>query len=155
MYPCKFYEVIELKKKITALFLGAMLSVSAVAMAATPEAEIMSAQQGKAVAWVDAMLVKNNPVGSLKLMGAEAQKEIDAKKITDISQDMTKNLGKYKASRFVAWTRFDQVDQMMYLMSFEKEPVVRCVFLFDKNGNLQNFALSPLKQTEEKDNTKK
>ena len=155
MCPCENYEVIAVKKKIVALALGAMMSMSVAAMAATPEAESMSAQQGKAVAWVDTMLVKNNPAASLKLMGAEAQKELDVKKITDISNDMAKNLGKYKSSRFVGWTRFDQGDQLMYLMSFEKEPVVRCVFLFDKNGNLQNFALSPLKKTEEKDNQKK
>jgi hypothetical protein len=141
--------VIAVKKKITALVLGAMLSVSAVAMAATPEAEMMSTQQGKAVAWVDAMLVKNNPAATLKLMSAEAQKEIDVKKITDISNEMAKTLGKYKASRFVGWTRFDQGDQMMYLMAFEKEPVVRCVFIFDKQGNLQNFVVSPLKQEKE------
>ena len=138
-----------MKKKITALVLGAMLSVSAVAMAATPEAEMMFTQQGKAVAWVDAMLVKNNPAATLKLMSAEAQKEIDVKKITDISNELAKTLGKYKASRFVGWTRFNQGDQMMYLMAFEKEPVVRCVFIFDKQGNLQNFAVSPLKQEKE------
>ena len=138
-----------MKKKITALVLGAMLSVSAVAMAATPEAEMMSTQQGKAVAWVDAMLVKNNPAATLKLMSAEAQKEIDVKKITEISNEMAKTLGKYKASRFVGWTRFNQGDQMMYLMAFEKEPVVRCVFIFDKQGNLQNFVVSPLKQEKE------
>ena len=144
-----------MKKKITALVLGALLSVSAVSMAATPEAESMSAQQGKAAAWVDTMLVKNDPAATLKLMAPEAQKEIDVKKITAISQEMAKNMGKYKSSRFVGWTRFDQGDQMMFLMSFEKEPVVRCVFLFDQQGNLQNFALSPLKQTEEKDEQKK
>lgn len=147
-------EVIGVKKKITALCLGAMLSLSAVAMAATPEAEAMSAQQVKAANWIDVMLVKNKPADTLKLMGPEAQKEIDAQKITAISQDMTKNMGKYKTSRFVGWTRFDQGDQLMYLMAFDKEPVVRCVFLFDKQGNLQNFALSPLKQTDEKDKKK-
>ena len=144
-----------MKKKIAALVLGALLSVSAAAMAATPDAEMMSTQQEKAAAWVETMLVKNDPAASLKLMSAEAQKEIDVKKITDISNDMAKNLGKYKSSRFVGWTRFDQGDQLMYLMAFEKEPVVSCVFLFDKNGNLQKFALSPLKKTEEKDNQKK
>ncbi len=145
------YEVINVKKKITALCLGAMLSLSAVAMAATPEADAMSAQQVKANSWIETMLVKNKPADTLKLMGAEAQKEIDAKKITAISDEMAKNMGKYKNSRFVGWTRFDQGDQMMYLMSFEKEPVVRCVLLFDKDGKLQNFALSPLKQTAEKE----
>ena len=144
-----------MKKKITALVLGALLSVSAAAMAATPDAEMMSTQQEKAAAWVDTMLVKNDPAASLKLMSAEAQKEIDVKKITDISNDMAKNLGKYKSSRFVGWTRFDQGDQLMYLMSFEKEPVVRCIFLFDKQGNLQNFALSPLKADQEENTQKK
>jgi hypothetical protein len=144
-----------MKKKIAALVLGALLSVSAAAMAATPDAEMMSTQQEKAAAWVETMLVKNDPAASLKLMSAEAQKEIDAKKATAIHQDMDKNLGKYKGGRFVGWTRFDQADQMMYLLSFEKEPVVRCVFLFDKKGNLQNFALSPVKQTEEKKDEKK
>ena len=144
-----------MKKKITALVLGALLSVSAAAMAATPDAEMMSTQQEKAAAWVDTMLVKNDPAASLKLMGAEEQKEIDVKKATAIHQDMDKNLGKYKGGRFVGWTRFDQADQMMYLLSFEKEPVVRCVFLFDKKGNLQNFALSPVKQTEVKKDEKK
>ena len=139
-----------MKKKIAALVLGALLSVSAAAMAATPDAEMMSTQQEKAAAWVDTMLVKNDPAASLKLMGAEAQKEIDVKKATAIHQDMDKNFGKYKGG-----TRFDQADQMMYLLSFEKEPVVRCVFLFDKKGNLQNFALSPVKQTEEKKDEKK
>jgi len=143
------------KKKITALVLGALLSVSAVAMAATPESEAMAAQQSKAAAWVDTMLVKNDPAGTLKLMGPEAQKEIDVKKITEISQEMAKNMGKYKASRFVGWTRFDQGDQMMFLMSFDKEPVVRCIFLFDEKGNLQNFALSPLKQEQEDNSQKK
>lgn len=144
-----------MKKKLTALVLGAMMSVSAIAMAATPESEALSAQQTKAAAWVETMLVKNDPAGTLKLMSAEAQKEIDTKKITAISQDMAKNMGKFKESRFVGWTRFDQGDQMMYLMSFEKEPVVRCIFLFDKQGNLQNFALSPLKADQEENTQKK
>jgi len=142
------------KKKITALVLGALLSVSAAAMA-SPESDAMAAQQAKAAAWIDTMLVKNKPADTLKLMGAEAQKEIDDKKITSISEEMAKNMGKYQASRFVGWTRFDQGDQMMYLMSFDKEPVVRCIFLFDEKGNLQNFALSPLKQEAEDNSQKK
>lgn len=141
-----------MKKKIVALVLGAVMSMSVAAMAATPEAETMSAQQGKAAAWVDTMLVKNNPADTLKLMSAEARKEVDVKKITEVSREMTINLGKYKSARFVGWTRFDQGDQMMYLMSFEKEPLVRCIFMFDKQGNLQNFALTPIQpDKDEKD----
>jgi len=32
---------------------------------------------------------------------------------------------------------------------------VRCIFLFDEKGNLQNFALSPLKQEAEDNSQKK
>ena len=47
------------------------------------------------------------------------------------------------------WTPF-------FIMGASLVPLsVRCVFLFDQQGNLQNFALSPLKQTEEKDEQKK
>ena len=140
-----------MKKKIMALCLGTMLSFSAVAMAVTPDAQIFSNEQEKAVAWTDTMLVKNKPVEALKLMGSEAQKEIDANKITSIAQEMTKQMGKYKAAQFVAWTRFDQADQLVYFMSFEKEPVVRCVLIFDKQGNLLNFGLTPVKQKAEAD----
>ena len=55
-----------MKKKIAALVLGALLSVSAAAMAATPDAEMMSTQQEKAAAWVDTMLVKNDPAAFVK-----------------------------------------------------------------------------------------
>lgn len=142
-----------MKKKIVALVLGAMMSFSAMAMAATPEAEMMSAQQAKVAAWTDSMLVKNKPADALKLMSSEAQKEITVKKITDVSKEVTKNLGKFKGGRFVSWTVLDQC-QMMYLMSFEKEPVVRCVFIFDQKGNMLNFALQPIKQKQEKPQAK-
>lgn len=142
-----------MKKKITALVLGALLSVSAAAMAATPDAEMMSTQQVKASAWIDAMLIKNKPVDSLKVMAPEFQKNVDEKKITQFHQGDLKKLGKLTASQFVSWTRIPQADQdqMLYLMSFEKEKLVRCIFIFDKKGNLQNFVLSPIKQAEEQD----
>lgn len=137
-----------MKKKVAALVLGAMMSFSAMAMAATPEAEMMSAQQAKVAAWTDAMLVKNKPADARKLMSSEAQKEITEKKITDVSKEMTTKLGKFKGARFVSWTVLDQC-QMMYLMSFEKEPIVRCVFFFDQKGNMLNFALQPIPQQQQ------
>lgn len=149
-----FDEVMKMKKKIAALVLGAMMSFSAMAMAATPEAETMSAQQVKSANWIDAMLVKNKPVDALKLMSADAQKEITDKKITELSQEVNKNLGAFKGARFLGWTVMDQY-QMVYLMSFEKEPLVRCVFLFDEKGNMMNFALQPLKQKQENADKKK
>ncbi len=157
MCPCENYEVIAVKKKIVALALGAMMSMSVAAMAATPDAEMMSAQQVKANTWIDAMLVKNKPTESLKVMSPDFQKNVDDKKITEFHQDLVKHLGKLKGASFVSWVRIpgtDQ-DQMLYLMSFEKEKLVRCVFFFDKKGNLHNFALTPEQQPKEKEDKKK
>ena len=152
-------EVIEMQKKIVALLMGAMLSMSAIAMAATPEAEVMSTQQARAAAWTDAMLVKNKPADTLKLMSSEAKKEITDKKINDISKDISKNLGKFQGARLAGWSCLEQY-QLVYFMKFEKEPLVRCVFFFNDKGEMLNFALQPLKinqqetQKDSKDNKK-
>ena len=133
-----------MKKKIVALVLGAMMSFSAMAMAATPEAELMSAQQAKASAWIDAMLVKNKPADAFKVMSSEAQKGVTTQQIAAIGKDIQK-LGKMKGGRFVSWAIPNPKQcQMMYFISFEKAPLVRCVFIFDDKDNLQNFALQPI-----------
>lgn len=140
-----------MKKRVVGLFLGLFMCLSVVAYAATPEAEMMSAQQQKAVSWIDTMLVKNKPIDALKLMNREAQKEISEKKIIELTKEMTQNLGKFKGARFISWTALDKF-QMLYLMSFEKEPVVRCVFFFNEKGEMMNFAMQAIKQ---KENTSK
>lgn len=146
-----------MKKKIIVLCATLFVLMATSAYAATPDAEMMSAQQVKATAWIDAMLVKNKPVDSLKVMAPDFQKNVDDKKITEFYQDLVKKLGKLKGASFVSWARIpgtDQ-DQMLYLMSFEKEKLVRCVFFFDKKGNLHNFALTPEQQPKEKEDKKK
>ncbi|SHK84864.1 hypothetical protein SAMN05216582_12071 [Selenomonas ruminantium] len=145
-----------MRKKILAVLFGVMLGMSAVTMAATPEAEIMSVQQAKAMAWTDTMLVKNKPADTLKLMSSEAQKEITDKKITEIGKDISKNLGKYQGARLAGWSCLDQF-QLVYFMKFEKEPLVRCVFFFNEKGEILNFALQPLQinKQEKKDDNKK
>lgn len=140
-----------MKKRVVGLLLCLFMCLYVVAYAATPEAEMMSAQQQKAASWIDTMLVKNKPTDALKLMSSEAQKEISEKKIIELTKKMTQNFGKFKGARFISWTALDQF-QMLYLMSFEKEPVVRCVFFFNEKGEMMNFAMQAIKQ---KENTSK
>ena len=147
-----------MKKKILALCLGVMLSLSAVAMAAvTPEAEMMSTQQVKANAWIDAMLVKHKPADSLKLMSAEFQKNVNAQQMEKYHQDAVNDLGQLKGFSFLAWARQpgQEIDILSYLMGFEKEKFVRGAFFFDRKGNLVHFELTKLQQTDEKDAKKK
>lgn len=143
-----------MKKYIAAAALIVLL-LSGTAMAASPDAAAFSGEQDIAGKWVDTMLVKRDSSAVLKLMAGDAQKEIDKAKLNTLSGDIASRLGQLKERRFVSWTRFDQADQMIYLMTFEKEPAVRCALLFDKKGQLQNFALTPLKEKAEKPAAKK
>lgn len=135
-----------MRKYILALCVAFLMTFSAGAWAATPDATVFSGEQELAVKWTEAMLNKQQPAEALKIMSREAQQNIQAEEMNKISAEITKNLGTLKTSQFVSWNRLPQVDQVIYLMSFEKEKIVRCVFLYDKKGQLNNFALTPMKE---------
>ncbi|SFT72844.1 Protein of unknown function [Selenomonas sp. GACV-9] len=145
-----------MKKYIVVLCMACLLAFSASALAATPDAAALSGEQETAVKWVDAMLVKQDAAAGIKLMGPQAQKNIQADKLGKSLSELNQKFGKYQESKFISWTRFDQADQMIYLMRFEKEQLVRCELIFDKKGQLENFSLAALKEnTKEQKKDKK
>jgi membrane-bound inhibitor of C-type lysozyme len=137
-----------MKKHVVAFCLLVMLALSSTVLAAAPDAKIFSTEQELAVRWTDTMFAQSKPVEARAMMGAEAQKAVDQDKIVKLSAGIAKDLGQYKSGRFVSWTRYDQLDQMVYLMSFEKQPAVFCVMLFSKQGELENFSLNPAKKSD-------
>lgn len=144
-----------MKKYIVVLCMACLLAFSASALAATPDAAALSGEQETAVKWVDAMLVKQDSAAAIKLMGPEAQKNIPADKLAKMLSELSQKYGKYQESRFVSWTRFDQADQLIYLMRFEKEKFVRCELLYDKKGQLESFSLVALKEETKDQKTEK
>jgi hypothetical protein len=94
------------------------------------------------------MLTHNDSNGAFKLMGEDVRKSLTEAKMAGLKASIDKDMGSIKGMHFVSWTRFDQADQMVYLLSFEKKPMVRCAFIFDKKGNLEDFALTPLQLKE-------
>lgn len=135
-----------MKKYVLVLWAVVLTVFSASALAASPDAASLSREQELAVKWTDAMLIKQQPTAAWKLMSSESQQNIKIAEMNKLSAEITQKLGSFKDSRFVSWNRLPQTDQMVYLMSFEKEKIVRCVFVFDKKEQLRNFALTPLKE---------
>ena len=133
-----------MKKYVVLFCLVAMLALSGSALAAGTDAKDFSTEQDMAARWMDTMLVKNKPVEARVMMGALAQKSVTQDQMAKLGAEITKNLGSCNAGRFVSWTRFDQADQMVYLMGFEKEPAIYCVLVFSKQGELENFFLKPI-----------
>lgn len=142
-----------MKKIVIAMCVAIMMAFSSMAFAATPDSEALSTEQTTADQWINQMIVQGNGTSAVKLMSPEAQKAITTKAITDINSQITKNLGTYQDGRFVSWNRYDQADEMIYLMSFSKEKLVRCSMLFNKKGQMDSFSLTPM-QTQNNDNSK-
>lgn len=139
-----------MKKLMLILSMLAVLAISGTALAApTKDAEVFSAEQTRATQWLDTMLTQKKPAAALNTMSAKAKKEITVAKMTELQQKMEKELGTLQSARFVGWTRFDQADQIIYLLSFTKEQIVQGVFLFSPTGELDTFALTPMKQQEQ------
>ena len=144
-----------MKKYIAALCMACLLAFSANALAATPDATALSGEQEIAVKWMDAMLVKQDSAAVIKLLEPERQKKISQDDLAKNLSQLSQKYGKYQESRFISWTRFDQADQMIYLMHFEKEQLVRCELLFNKKGQLEGFSLAALKENAKDQQTEK
>lgn len=121
-----------------------LLAFPVSAFAATSDnAKAFASEETIATQWIDTMLTKNQPEKALTLMSQDAQSNVKPAQMKEIRDRMTKELGTLKTSRFISWTRFDQADQFIYLMGFDKSPTVRCELLFKKDGTLENFNLTP------------
>lgn len=145
-----------MKKIVVAMCVAIMMAFSSMAFAAAPDASAFSTEQNAAEQWINLMVVKNDSAGAVKTMSPAAQKAITDKTIKDVNSQITSKLGKYQEGRFVSWVRYDQADEMTYLMAFSKEKVVRCVMIFNKNGQMDNFSLTPVEvQQDNNKNAKK
>lgn len=143
-------------KKLALIFAALCLwLMPAAALAAEADAKTFAAEDSTTTAWIDAMFVKNDAAHAYDLIGESAKKNITKEQVNTLHQTIEKEMGALEGARFVSWTRFDQADQIIYLMRFKKQPIVRCELLFTKDGNLENFGLTPIEQKKDAGKTDK
>ncbi len=82
-------------------------------------------------------------------LSADLAKTFNARSYAGVQKSVKEQLGDFKESKFVSFTRFDQADRVVYLTSFSNQPVVIAQFDFDKSGKLLNFAFAPQQQQQE------
>ena len=122
--------------------------------APSDNAKAFASEETVATQWIDTMLTKDQPEKALTLMSKDAQSNVKPAQMKEIRDRMAKELGALKTTRFISWTRFDQADQFIYLMGFDKAPTVRCELLFRKDGSLENFNLTPSSDAQQKTDAK-
>ena len=129
--------------------------VPAGALAAEADAKTFVTEDAAATAWINAMFVKQDAGEAYDLMSETAKKAIAKDQVGDLYQTIRKDFGNLEGTRFVSWTRFDQADQLIYIMRFQKQELVRCELLFTKEGGLENFGLTPIDLSKQKASEKK
>ena len=78
----------------------------------------------------------------------ELNKNIGEKGYAEIKKQVKAQFGELKETKFYSFERFDQGDRVTYIAAFSKEKVVIMVFMFAKDGKLQNFNFAPYKAPE-------
>lgn len=129
---------------IIAMMLCLLILPATVMAAPSQNAQAFANEEAVSTQWINTMLTNKDANGAYAMMSAEAKKSVKAADLQKAEQRMAKELGSLKETRFVAWTRFDNVDQMTYLMSFDKTKAVRCELIFNKKGELDSFILAPI-----------
>ena len=153
-----------MNKKITGILLAGMLALGSMAWestalaaetAAAPDAAAFAAEEQLGDQWLDRMLIKSKTDEAFAMMSERSKKSMNQDKLQQVRAKIATDMGNVKGLRFVSWTRYDQNDQLVYLMSFDKQPVVRCLLVFDKKGQLDSFVLNPMQVKEQKAGDKK
>lgn len=137
---------------IMAMMLCLLILPATVMAAPSQNAQAFASEETISNQWINTMLVNKDSASARNMMSADAKKAVKAADMQKAQERMTKELGNLKETRFVSWTRFDNVDQMTYLMNFDKTKVVRCELIFNKKGELDSFVLAPINTENAKGN---
>ena len=61
--------------------------------------------------------------------------------------EIKEKFGNVKEVNFRTFEKLEQENRLTYIATFDKEPVVAIVFVFDKNQKLLNYIFVPVEQT--------
>lgn len=79
-----------------------------------------------------------------KGFSADLQQKVPAAGLAALQKQIGTQFGKMKEYKMVSFERFDQGDRAIYLAGFSREQVVRMVFVFNKDGKMNDFAFTPV-----------
>lgn len=64
-----------------------------------------------------------------------------------LPSEIKEKFGNVKEVKFRTFEKLEQENRLTYIATFDKEPVVAIVFVFDKNQKLLNYIFVPVEQT--------
>lgn len=87
-----------------------------------------------------------------RLMDANLQRQFTTADYERFKSQIEERYGVMKSAKFVAFERFDNLDELMYKAEFTKVSPALVHFGFDKNGKVQHFQvdlMNPMPQSQQ------
>lgn len=140
-------------KKFIVLLTTLLTLAFAVSCFATENSSALNSAENSAQKVITA-LVASDTLGykdAEKAMSADLAKNMNVNTFIAMQRQVKEKFGNHKETKFFAFERFDKVDRLTYIASFNREPAVSIVFTLDKNAKITEFSLAAL-QVEEQEN---
>jgi hypothetical protein len=141
-----------MKKLFLYLLLVLLLALNSAALAATPDAEVLGAQEKAAEKVITALTTDGNYYNSVTTaLTQKLQDKVTADSLKEMRQKVAANFGTMKEIKLVAVEKFDQADRLTYLAGFipakGQVKLARFVFVFTKAEDkplLTEFGVTPV-----------
>ena len=138
-----------MKKILFILAIMMTMAVSSVCFAA--DGDDLNKEQKTAETFINVFEGRNIPTYTIFTTGFSdnLKANINEQTYAKLQETIKNRMGNMKEAKFYSYQRFDQGDRITYIASFDKENIVAIVFTFDKNLQMTDFALSPMKTQQE------
>lgn len=75
------------------------------------------------------------------------KKSVSERTYKKLPDEIKEKFGNVSNVNFRAFEKFEQGDRITYIATFDKQPAVAIIFVFDKDKKLSNYIFAPLEQT--------
>lgn len=142
-----------MKKLLSTTVLLATLALPGLCLAGT-NGEALSKAEKSGDVFVNLLKAKASYTEFAPTMAPNMRKQVKAGSIPSLVKQVQEKFGTMKEVKFYSFERFDKIDKLVYIANFSKEKVASLVIFTDKDGKIDNFALSPLKAQSASQNKK-
>ena len=137
----------EIKMKKFALLLTVIFTFALSALCFAADGDALNKQQATAEVFVN-VFTENAPAYTTFTAGFDdnLKSKINRQAYLTLQQQVKERFGTVKESKFYSYQRFDERDYVTYIAAFTKEKLVNITCIFNKNNQMVDFALSPIRE---------
>ena len=140
-----------MKRIFTFVIVTCMMLICSVGFAANDHKDLAKQQQ-VAEKFMDVFDVEPAPLYAQVAAGfsENLKKAVSEKGFAELQKQVRTKYGVAKEAKLFTFQRYEEMDGLVYNVTFTKEKMVRVVFVFDKQNKLIDFTFTPVQPTAKK-----